>query len=747
MSGSIQRKAIQLFGRQVDGRESPQRTPAGMAEADRSGEESGPSRKRWARAMRALLVPAVLAAVAWGGATEAEIVRAKAKDTLTAVEMNHGDELQFQLREGRAVSVDLADTGAALVEKVEPGGIVYRFWADVRVDGQPVRLERYVCTQECFYEPWVIDGLTIWLDTVRDVFDLVPVRYPETGNLQCVPRKAARFAVQDAALRICPDRVLPWIELDGASLDVSRCYNGDDCYLGPYLGQACHVGMDINQTKGSILRTPIAVDAQAYFNSLAAGDNNNRWRGIRRWPNGDTWALQSHHLIELLVAEKQPLAAGVEYTTTAGVHVGSHEHTHFEFKIGRPGKETAVDPASIGYPIDFDDTTEPAGKEPDVLHLDPWIIFWQALEDERDRHGAVRAAMGPLLPARTGQEVWFSSADSRPGPGNNEVRSWWRFGDSGTAEGAAVSHTFPRAGVFAVQLVVDDGTRRDRTIRWITVTGAASDRPALGLVCEDEPSFDPWPSLAPEVYGDEGGADLPCTVHFVARASRPRPAVRRVLLRNLGGGALDGGCEIRIDYSDRPGWLAARKAGEQGSEEIALAVDATGLEAGAYKCSVEVRVPGSLNGAQRVRVELLVRAEAPGAGAIVDNGGAGFYATPYSWVGHRFCRCPAERRGHGGFYLASGGRAGAGQYARFTPDLEAGKYAVSLSGKTPFFAGAQFNVRVRHAEGDSRLRMRPAENRRVGVYEFEEGTDGYVEIQAEDSEGLVIADAVEFRPE
>ena len=72
-----------------------------------------------------------------------------------------------------------------------------------------------------------------------------------------------------------------------------------------------------------------------------------RWRGIRRWASGDVWALQSHHLIELLVPENTPLEAGVRYATTAGVHVGSHEHTHFEFKIGRPRQ--------AGENIDFDD--------------------------------------------------------------------------------------------------------------------------------------------------------------------------------------------------------------------------------------------------------------------------------------------------------------------------------------------------------------------------------------------------------
>jgi len=223
----------------------------------------------------------VAAAVVVGvtAVASAEVIELEAKETLTALEMDHGDELRFRLRDGRRFTLVLDDTDAAIVERVTPGGIVYRFGARVRVDGQPMTLQRYVCSQECFCEPYVIDGVRIWLDTVQDVFDLIPIRYPRKGNLRCLPRKAARLAVQDATLRICPDETHPWIDDERDRLDVGACYNGDDCYLGPYLGQACHVGMDVNHPKGNPLFAPIDFDTQAYFNSLALGHNNNRWQG------------------------------------------------------------------------------------------------------------------------------------------------------------------------------------------------------------------------------------------------------------------------------------------------------------------------------------------------------------------------------------------------------------------------------------------------------------------------------------
>jgi hypothetical protein len=85
-------------------------------------------------------------------AESGETIRLTAKETLAAVEMDHGDQLQFTLQCGRTVSLVLEDTRAAIVERVEPGGIVYQFSCDVRIDGQPVTLRRFVCSQECFYE-------------------------------------------------------------------------------------------------------------------------------------------------------------------------------------------------------------------------------------------------------------------------------------------------------------------------------------------------------------------------------------------------------------------------------------------------------------------------------------------------------------------------------------------------------------------------------------------------------------------
>lgn len=684
-----------------------------------------------------------------------ETILMAAKDTLSAVELDRGDTLVFRLRDGRSVELTVEDAAAEIIERVTPGGIVHSFTCRLRIDGQSMTLRRYVCTQECFYEPYVVNGVRIWLDIVKDVFELIPVRYPRPGNLQCVPRKDVRLALQDATLRICPQETHPWLEEPQGFIDVGRCYNGDDCYLGAYEGQALHVGMDINHPKGSPLFAPIDFDTQAYFNSLAAGDNNNRWRGIRRWPNGDVWALQSHHLIELLQPENEPLAAGAKYATTAGVHVGRHEHTHFEFKIGRKHADEPLPasdgPASIACPIDFDDRSEAAQQQPEVLHLDPWILFWQTFEDLKDREGAICAAIDSLAPAPAGRPVTFSSAGSRPGSGGGPLRFTWTFGDGGWSDAAQPVHVFARPGVYPVTLVVEDGKARATSTQHITISGKPVGRPVLALRAPEEPSFRLRPVEAKDVYGLPVER-VPHTLELLARPSRPKPRARTVELVNLGGGSL-APPRVQVAYlgrneaADGDGWLRLEVDRYGNGQAIRVQADAAGLAPGGYEARVIVDSPGSLTTSQGFRVTLRVAEKPPAEGVvIVDDADAGCYATPYFWVGHRFSRCPPDRRGYAGFYRTNGGRARPGEFVRFTPDLRAREYRVAFHGATPFPPESRFTVCVRHASGADTIHVRPAADRFIGTFTFTEGMDGRVEILAEGSDGLVIADAVVFTP-
>jgi PKD repeat protein len=638
-------------------------------------------------------------------------VRREAAETLTAVELNRGETLEFKLRSGAVRRLLIGRTAAAIVEEVKPGGIVYHFTCRVRIDGHPMTLQRYVCSQECFYEPYVVNGMRIWLDAVSDIMAMIPMRSMET---QRAPHAHVRLAVQDATLGICPQRLAALYPNDENYIDVGDCYNGDDCWLGPYLGKACHGGLDINHAKGEPLWAPIDLDDHWLFNSLAAGHNNNRWRGIRKWPNGDVWALQSHHLVKLLVPEHTKLKRGTQYATAAGVWVGSHQHTHYVFKVA------------------------PRTGGPEI-HLDPWILFREIFEARREAAGEIRAAMGPLQPAKAGESIALSARGSRKGKGAEALRYYWSFGDGGWATGPRSAHAFARPGVYPVTLVVDDGTRRASCTRHITVDAPAVDSPALVLAAPDEPTFRRRPVHAMDVYGWPVRS-IPHTLRFVARKGRPAPGARTVRLRNAGTGALPKAKAPSIRYLQGADWLKIEPAGKH---TLKVSAGADGLKLGRYEAIVSVDVPGALNSPQAFRVELDVRRPRRAQTVIVDDRDDGFYCTPYFWVGHRFCRC--KRRGHAGFYLTNGGRAVQGELARFTPDLPAGRYEVTFHERTPFTAKARFDVRIRHAGGEDVVRVNPSRSRRIGTFDFHEGADGLVEILAAGSKGVIAADAVVFR--
>jgi hypothetical protein len=296
-----------------------------------------------------------------------------AKPTLTAVEMLHGDTLRFTMLDGRIAEIALLDTGAEILHTTlqtpgveEPRGrTTYRFWADCAVNGRPMRLEREVGTQRSFYEPWVVDGVRIWLDAVEAIFQFMrethsPCRLTGRGAHSGPERNQARLALQDAGARICPETVHPWCPLPAGGLRIEQCFRGEDCWLGAYDGASAHGGLDLNHPKGTPLFAPIGFDDQFLYNSLAMGHNNNRWRGIRRWPDGSQWVLQSCHMTQLTVPEHTPLAPGQHYADGAGVYTGSVEHSHFAFAVFDSGE---------------------------LVRLDPWILFWQMYRDQGNAPG------------------------------------------------------------------------------------------------------------------------------------------------------------------------------------------------------------------------------------------------------------------------------------------------------------------------------------------------------------------------
>ena len=291
------------------------------------------------------------------------ILTREAKPTLTPFELDHGDTVRFLRADAPAWEMTLLGTSAEIVERgpqshspdhgMEGDIAVYALDCDLLINGREAHLRRFVGSQESFYEPYEQKGVHLWFDAASAAFIEDGGFMDEKdwrGGLLCKPHGKARFAVHESARPICPEPLSPWYPNSGNRIDIRDCYNGQDCWMGPYAGAHAHCGLDVNMPAGTALYAPLSFDDQYYFNTTVAGFSNNRWRGVRRWPDGSEWLLQSHHLIEPLVPERTPLARGTPYATSAGVAVGAYEHTHFVFQVIEQGGS---------------------------YFLDPWIIFWE----------------------------------------------------------------------------------------------------------------------------------------------------------------------------------------------------------------------------------------------------------------------------------------------------------------------------------------------------------------------------------
>jgi hypothetical protein len=289
----------------------------------------------------------------------------QSRSTLTACELDIGDELRFVLSDGSERSVVVRNTRVKLhetdlenadtfpLQPVRHAHTVVRMHCMLTIDGYDLELVRWVGNQRSFYEPWQFMGLRIWIDAIDELFTVLT----ETHG-PCRPRKAVRLAVQESSRRICPPLLHPWCPLPEDCIRIEDAYDSSNCWLGPYFGAEAHGGLDINHPAGTPIWAPIRCDEQGLFDAVSAGAENNRWRGVRTWDDGSTWILQVHHLIRCEPPSGAPVEAGGFIGEGAGVAVGSHEHSHFAFAVVEPG-----DP------------------EEELIRLDPWILFWQMYRD------------------------------------------------------------------------------------------------------------------------------------------------------------------------------------------------------------------------------------------------------------------------------------------------------------------------------------------------------------------------------
>ncbi len=711
------------------------------------------------------------------------IVRMKAKGRIAPVLLDRGDILEFTRRNGQTCTLELLATEASVMrtnlgdfsKENGMGGTLCQFNCTVRIDGHEMTLQRYLPSQESFSEPYIINGMRVWLDAVQEYFQPFTLRHGP-----CRPPTHARFAVGDATDPVGPD-LGSWYPNERGYIDVADCYLGDDVWMGPYHGGAPHAGLDVNMPKGTPLYAPMDLDDQWLHTGFAPkpGHWAARWAATRRWPDGSTWTLQVAHLNSYLVPEHTPVRRGTQVAEAAGTGVGWRPHSHFAFVVRGPDAGCPVSLAEVegriisetedGFTVDVGGKTGQISKafllyrkheddessiflmpetqaiergfahEAPGVPLDPWYLFWQIFEDDRARRGLVRAYFAPVGPARAGEPVSFDSQGSRPGPGASGLAYYWAFGDGGWSSEPTPSHTFATPGVYPVSLVVDDGQHRHRHTQHITVAGSPVRQPSLSLAGPREISFHERAARVADAYGCQV-PHIPHTLYFVARETRPVPESKEVWLTNEGHGEL-ATAEAAIAFQGAGGWARVVPERTAQGQRLLVSVDATGLVPGTYAATVSVACRGALNSPQGFRVLLEVRSARAQSHPIVDDGDPEFFATPFFWIGTWFQRWDPGYKHH---LLTNGGRAREGEYVRFTPDLEAGRYTIGFVPETPFSKEARFKVWVHHAGGDTYAWVEPARSLQIGEFLFAEGTDGFVQVVAEGSTGEILADAIQF---
>ncbi len=290
---------------------------------------------------------------------------AKAGTTLQAFELDPEDVLRFELSDGRVRTLQMLSARAKIHETslsrsedrpLVPefrGRTVVRMHCMLSLDGAALELVRWVGSDRSFYEPWELGGLQLWFDAAQDLFEILS----ETHG-SCRPRKRVRLAVQEAGRSIAPVLLHPWCPLPAGGISIQDCYDACDCWLGPYFGAEAHGGLDLNHPAGTPIWAPVGFQEHEWFDRIDAGAKNNRWRGIRAWPDGSRWIMQVHHFYELCVDTAFPVEAGTLLARGAGVSVGSLEHSHFEFAVVPAGAELS-----------------------EAILLDPWILFRQMYRD------------------------------------------------------------------------------------------------------------------------------------------------------------------------------------------------------------------------------------------------------------------------------------------------------------------------------------------------------------------------------
>lgn len=660
---------------------------------------------------------------------QAEVFEFKSKSTLTVIELNKEDEVRYELASGRIVHLKLLESKVEIIfstidlpaKGTNKDASVFKMESLFQIDGQEMKMVRYVPVQESFYEPYNVNGLRIWFDAVKSLDQF----YHENHG-DCLPMKEVRIALHDATLPICDEEVVAWCPLPDNYPDVSLSYRGENTWLGTYFGADLHGGLDINMPSNTPLWAPLSLNYHYFFSTLNAGHNNNRWRALKHWENGDTWTFQSHHLNELLVPEFQSIPKGVKYAYTGGTLAGAHTHTHFVFKVKQPG---------------YDD-----------YFMDPWIIFWQSLENKKEKAGVLKAKMNPAIPGKIGDAVQFEGTISNPGLNSSEIEYYWSFGDGGFSIAQRPIHIYQRPGIYPVTLTISDGVSYSSTTQHITISGEPDFSPELRITQQNNISFDTRRAWEMDTYNNQKVL-LPNTVNFYRQHKRKDdiPA-QKISLEFINSENFSGhryAERIETIYIHGNDWLdlGLEKDSVNNSLDIVLKpqINSLNTQEGRSVALLLINDNEFVNAPYIVRVVVNFYRVEKNTTIVVDDQDEECIKTNYSWVTSKL-NLPWAKY-HGESFLLSSNNKEEG-VVRYMPKLEKGEYRVSLYSSlyNESVIASQtegFYVNVKHANGVERIWVKPSESTNIGEFSFE-GANGYVEISSKDAKGLVVADAVLF---
>jgi hypothetical protein len=131
---------------------------------------------------------------------------------------------------------------------------------------------------------------------------------------------------------------------------------------------------------------------------------------------------------------------------------------------------------------------------------------------------------------------------------------------------------------------------------------------------------------------------------------------------------------------------------------------------------------------------------------VVDDQAVQFFPSPFAWVQNPYNQ--DFLKGYGSYHMwASTAEKG---FARYQPDLKAGRYRISLHPDAyptlPYSEETtkRLQVRVMTTQGLQEVNWKPSSSEEIGVFDLKGGKESYLDICTEGSQGLVFADALVF---